>query len=216
MKNFNHFLKQLLEAHDIPVKETGREWLLANDQVYMGCGVDDSLFERQGIVQMDVYIPLAGKRELIESFAGVGTSVESAAVNALENFSTNSLHVLLHTFFGVPDMPVTVEEWTIKEKPWRAIIGDYGTRNFDDHAEQLLPALWEAVKNTIVHVPLPTDDALHWGRIFYAGAEGKALSCEALIDNQPAPTLAQVLQHMPWPQKEEFVSVRRFFIFHEL
>src|SRR5688500_10328905 len=114
----NH-VSQLMQAHGVAC-DIEREWVVPNGALP---AIRASWFPRAGSGVLEVEVRLENKPILNECFAGLGDG-KAAIGDALQNFTTNSFHVLLAAFWNIDDpQQVTTEDWTVSGTTFRAFIG---------------------------------------------------------------------------------------------
>jgi hypothetical protein len=158
--------------------------------------------------RLDVQVLLDDERLVIESFAGVGSGQE-ALRDAIANLTINSLHVLLSALWGVslPEQ-VTVEEWDLSGVRRPVHIGDFGCRKSAGPdvpvPGELFPAIEQAIRSEALSA------AHHWFRTYACHVPGRPFIFEALLDNEEWPAGESALASVPWPENDQFYSVRNF------
>ncbi len=210
IEEINQYLKELFEAHGIIAKSQGN-WLAFNEA---GVKVNGEIFERpvqkHGLtIQLDIRVQI-GDRTLIESFAGVGKEKEEAVQDALQNFITNSLHVITAAFFDPHDKQVTRETWIISGQERTVIIGDVGTRGKVPSEKSLHTAWFKHLEKLIKNANLSED--IHWIRMYYAQMKNQQLACEVRLDNMTWEQIQEEMAAYDWPKSQDFFSLRLFMI----
>lgn len=162
-------------------------------------------------IQLDVRVCISSEKVIVESFAGIGSDIPRAVMNALENFCLNSLHVFLVSFWkqATKDM-VTVEQWEIKGQKWKAVIGNFGIRNLGADPitipDELFPTIKKLIRNT-----LPSDD-LCWMRFFYCNVNRDKVVSQVLFNNLPWELAQDEMLALDWLKSDSYYSIRNFLI----
>jgi len=156
--------------------------------------------------QIDVVVR-TGSRHIVESFAGLGTTVATSLADSVQKFSSGSLHVLLAVLVGRPHGGEQVE--------WERF-GD-----FEMCSGPLLrlwanePAIrYDQVLDAIKGALTPLSSELHWVRTFLAvGEDGKPYeTIDGLLDNDTNERIVEILRGWPWPRAERPYALRHFFM----
>jgi hypothetical protein len=206
-------LEQFFGAHDIETAKREESLHFPRHPQYQACAhvSDQTQHSTAVVVRLDVEFEYAALRVIRESFAGKGASREAALQDAFQNFSVNTLHVLLASFFGQTQDSVTEETWQIAGREAKLYLGPAGIRGqvgqSPDYANWF-PLVEKHLKNTEL------SSGVHWLRIFVAQLQNDVLDCEVLLDNHTNPELQVELARYPWPRREEYYSVRQFLIVH--
>jgi Family of unknown function (DUF6348) len=202
--NPNDWLSRIMEAHGVR-SELHDESVVFPDHGKRGYA---RLFPRERTYQLDVGIEIFPGWTVLESFAGFGTDTDTdtALKDAFHAFARGTLHVILVAFFDHPsEEQVTCEEWDIAGAPRRMTLGNVVFRGATPVDSIGWFPQFEAVLKSSA---LP--NGTHWVRLYYAQIDNKAISCEALLDNEPWPELQEAMAHFAWPAATEFYSARLF------
>lgn len=195
----------LLEKHDVPVQMFD-EWIVPHGQLP---AIRANWLERETHGRLDVEVLLEDKRIITESFAGIGVGNEGV-LNALQNFSVNSLHVFLAAFWQQNDRTeITIEQWQIAGKTYTAYIGDIGQRS-DLNDSPALPADFFSSVEQAILLYKPSHD-LTWYRVFFCDFKGEQ-TFEALAENQDWVEGLDALKRLHWEPNSGYYSVRNFII----
>jgi len=163
------------------------------------------------VVQVDIVTLCDVGKHIIESFAGVGADEKLAIQDACKGFQDSSFHALFSALLGSPCSHCEVESWTIDGIRRRVTMGRLRMRGhfpLDDWS-----AHFAAMQKQLEAHNLSS--GLHWVRIFYCYVPASAPTIEVLIDNNPQEDLQTAFGGLPWPQTEEFYSVRLFMIIQD-
>lgn len=210
MPNINESLLELFRAHGVEAVPQD-EWVAFPDrQMKANAAIVSERKQRNGMsVQLDVQLEIAPRRTIIESFAGVGNTLEKAVADAIANFTANSFHVLLAAFFQPDDQQVTKEEWTIGGRKSR-VTGNVGVRGkLPLEGEPMFAwfkRFWESIRQQQLR------PGTHWARLYYGQAKSKMLACEVLLDNLVWDAVAAQMAAVDWPPADDFYSVRVFLV----
>lgn len=221
----NNYLIEILKSHNVAFSEEKKGWIIfpkrlitaSNGETYRvrspklaGQIVNESRHPTFVNVQLDILVELFDGRVLIESFAGLGNNQEEAITNSLQNFLANSFHVLLNAFYDVKDEQSSEENWQIKGKNWKAIIGGFVLKTFGEIPIQIPEGAFSVFENLVKKQALNKD--AHWFRLFYAQQNKRFLDCETLFDNEIWEEADKELAKLKWELIEEYYSVRNFLI----
>jgi len=162
-------------------------------------------------VRLDVEIAVLEKYNIVESFAGLGTTEGEAASNALDNFCQSSFHVMLAAFYGYSDPDqVATETWSVSGVDYKAVIGNYTVRSFDGNATPIPQEVFPALE-TLIRA-LPGSEELYWVRLFYCNpGDGEAVT-EILLNNDEWHAAEAAIAALPWQRNPWFYSARVFLV----
>jgi hypothetical protein len=198
----NDWLSRTMEAHGVRC-ERRDDWVVFPDHGKRG---QARLLPRERAYQLDIAIDIFPGWTLLESFAGVGTELDTALKDAFGAFARGTLHVLLTAFFGLAsNEQVACEEWDIAGTTRQMTLGNVvfrGTAPPD--AVAWFPQFEAVLKSSA----LPK--GAHWVRLYYGQWDNQAKYREALLDNEPWPELQESMAHFAWPSAKEFYSARLF------
>jgi hypothetical protein len=191
-----------MEAHGIRC-ELRDDWVVFTDHGKRG---QTRLFPGERACQLDIAIEIFPGWTLLESFAGIGTDMDAALKDAFNTFARGTLHVMLTAFFGLAsNEQVTCEEWDIAGTRRQVTLGNAVFRGaIPADGVAWFPQFEAALKSSAL--PKGT----HWVRLYYAQMDSQAMSCEALLDNEPWPELQEAMACFAWPAAKEFYSARLF------
>jgi hypothetical protein len=202
-------IKTIFQAHGIPCA-THEDWVLPHGSVP---AVRAVWHPRQGLGQLDVQVLIEPGVIIEECFAGVGEG-EAAFHDALRNFLTNSLHVLLTAFWGVDGAEggtklVTTETWEINGKSYQAYLGNAGIRASAGVHVPLPKNLIDEIEAVVKLEPL--NGNTHWVRTFVSNLNGEP-TFEALLDNKYWENGMDCLKNLTWTPREGYYSIRHFLV----
>jgi len=204
----NDILKQLLEAHAVGfVEENG--WVVPNSKLP---AIRSTWYPKEehlsGLLQIEVF--LEGGQIIEECFAGLPN--ENGKLNdAFENFSRNSLHVMLSAFWGKHDPEqVDIEDWNIGGHNYSAYIGPFGNRGDTDIEPRIPENAFEQIENAIKMSNVT--DNYHWFRTFFCNTGNNDNVYEALKDNQDWHEGLTAIKSIDWKISDQFYSTRNFII----
>ena len=159
-------------------------------------------------LQMDVIVIIEKNRVIVESFAGIGTDLQSALTEAASNFSITVFHAILSALLDIPCDHADRETWNINGTSRQITMGMLGMRG--EMPREDWPEAFQAIEN---HVSLSNlSPGLHWVRYFYCHIPGQAPVYEVLLDNETWMPLQTQAAQIPWPKSDDFYTVRLFFI----
>lgn len=170
--------------------------------------------EDRHVLELVVALELSGRdRAVVETFAGWGETRDEALDQAFTYFTQSAFHVWLAAFFGIGDYRVTEEEWLVAGKAKRAYAGEMVTIGRFPAGGILMtdvfPALEAAVKSR------PMEDNSHWLRFFFAQVKEGQRVCQVLLDNEPWPDVREEMERFPWPESDNYYSIRQFTVFRD-
>ena len=87
------------------------------------------------------------------------------------------------------------------------------TSRFGEPDPQVLLAWTDHMKRHVEQQPLP--GKLHWMRFYYFQNDGAVLANEALLDNEPWPTMVSAQEQFDWPENGEALSCRWFVVMQD-
>jgi hypothetical protein len=215
IERINAVLEQLFGAHGIEaVSEENTLRFPAFPGFWMNAEAFNPL-ERAG--QVDFRLGIAPDRMLCESVAGLGTTPEKQIEDGLRAFASNSFHVLLSAFFGVPrrEGGIDREEWEIGGAKRVVFLGTIGSRfGFPPGADGKPDVRFFPVfKQHIQAQPLPP--GTHWVRLYQMRFRGACTANEVLLDNHPWPELQNAMAAYDWPVNEKYYDVRLFLVIRD-
>lgn len=207
-------LLELFRAHSINAV-LQEEWIIfPNHNIRANAEIVRELKQENIItVQLDVRVEISSWQTIMESFAGFAETREQAVTDALNNFTSSMLHVLLAAFFLPPDDQVAEEQWHIGDRDYRVIIGNAVCRGKLPVQGQQPVDWFDIFEQKIKQQKL--GPGTHWVRLYYAQMQGKAISCEVILDNEIREKLQTQMAAIDWPSGEEFYSTRIFLIIQD-
>ncbi len=198
-------LSDLMEAHDVPF-HVENEWIVPYGQLP---AIRATWFPRENTGRFDVDVLVRDGVILQECFAGFGAANVGIA-DGLQNFCTNSFHVLLAAFWDKNDPDqVTTERWLVGNKPYKAYIGNFGTRGSKDAEPSIPDGLFESIEKTVKLESLDHD--CHWIRHFFCDVKGDQ-TFEVLLDNEHWQNGRESLMSLDWQKSGGYYSVRNFIV----
>lgn len=195
----------LLEEHGVSV-QTFDDWIIPYGQFP---AMRTNWLEHETHGRLDVEVMLEDKRIITESFAGIGVG-NAGVLNAVQNFSVNSLHVFLAAFWKQNNnTEVTIEQWQIAGKTYTAYIGNIGQRNDLNYSPALPVDFFSSIEQAVLQYK-PNHD-LTWYRVFFCDFKGEQ-TFEALAENQDWIEGLDALKRLHWELSSGYYSVRNFII----
>jgi hypothetical protein len=162
------------------------------------------------IVQFDFRAEnYAPNKTLIESNAGVGTTLEEAQKDAYISFMSGSFHTLLAGLVNHKCEQVEREHITINGRQRTLVVGGVQIKNmktvdnnkgYTDWYNQLL----ETIKSSDL------SEGRHWIRVYIGQYSNMVQIKEVLLDNDEWDLGKGWIEKYEWPKQEEFYSVRLF------
>ena len=212
-------LRDLFQAHGVEAT-LDEQWV---DFPNRGMRVSASILQEikqptSFTIELEVRFEFAPGRTIIEAFAGLGETKDSAVVDALENFVANSFHVLLVAFFRTEDSQrnaeqsgdeqVSQEEWLLGGQKRRVTVGGIRVRGKPPVQGAQLVAWFEEFQQRLQQQSFGPQT--HWVRLYYAQRQGKMVAFEVLLDNQAWEVMEAKMAAYAWPSGEDFYSMRVF------
>jgi hypothetical protein len=211
----NEVLQALLDAHGYQATISGERVVIAGHTVQLSSEVFLRSETAPAQLQLDVRVHLPDGRTLIESFAGIGESLQYALGDGFDNFSRSSWHVLLNAFLDGPEgtgvEQDSSEEWQLPLGRFTAWMGDAVFRGQPSGKGEELVAWVQPFASAIRQAP-PGAGQSHWIRLFYAQYQGEMMTCEVLLDGEPWEEMQHEIKQFPWPRGEAFYSARLFLV----
>ena len=214
-------LRDLFQAHGVEAN-LGEQWVdFPNRGMRVGASILQEIKQPTSFtVELEVRFEFAPGRTIVEAFAGLGDTKDSAVVDALENFVANSFHVLLVAFFRTQESQrdaepsveelVSQEEWLLGGQKRRVTVGNLGVRGKPPVQGAQLVASLEEFKQRLKQQPFGPQT--HWVRLYYAQRQGKRVAFEVLLDNQAWEVMEAKMAAYTWPSGGDFYSMRVFLV----
>lgn len=201
-------LSGLMAAHEVPF-HVEDEWVVPSSKLP---AIRATWYPREGSGLLEVDALLEDQRIIKECFAGIGSGREGIN-DALQNFCTNSFHVLLASLWGLKDPDqVLTEKWSVEGKEYTAYIGNFGTRGSVKARAEIPDGLFDVIKEAIKGESLM--DKVSWFRLFFCDVSGEQ-TFEALKNNEVWESGMLALNSLPWIKKNSYYSVRIFLVLKE-
>jgi hypothetical protein len=168
--------------------------------------------EHSKIVQLDVvaHSPRIAPRCIVESMAGLGADRSAAERDAFGKFLLGSFHVLLTALadHSCESNPAQWLYWQGHGAAWRICDGPllvHGPGSRSTSYPEFVKKLQELFVGSV-------SPEAHWVRVFLASFHGKSAGADVLLDNEPWPDGAALLNGWDWAFPEEYRSLRHFFV----
>ena len=165
--------------------------------------------------RLDVMALTDKGEEIYESCGDNGATIEEAVNNNFQNFSASSLHPLLaalgcidpHTYDQI-----TIEEWEINGKVWKAYIGNLVPKILSDRQNTIAPPFefFDSFERGIKAQQLT--NRLHWFRGYYSQLDNEITNREFLMDNELIADTDVIFNSLPILPNIRFYSCRNFII----
>lgn len=212
MLPLNVLLERLFQAHSVETASNGEAILFPNHPTYKAWAFAEVHSQNSQVVtvRLDIVFEFAPLRGVRESFAGFGSNQDDAIKSAFENFSANSLHVMLTCFFGQSHDSVREEVWQIGQQSAKVFIGCVGMRgdvplNSDQHL-----AWFQLLETSVKKLELA--GGTNWVRFFLGQLQSEVIECEFLVNNHTSDELQTTMSRFSWPLVEAFYSLRLFLM----
>ncbi len=207
-------LRTSFTAHGLPAERDGKALALPD-----GLVVEPRVFSREGVsgmfhVQVDFAIasPRLDGRELLDSFAGIGDSLESAEQNAFEKFLIGSFHVVTESLTSHPcdSDQVEWEDWKGAAHGWRVCSGPLLTlATREDAGIEGYPGFFRRLSELYSR---DVAAGAHWVRVFVGAFDGQLAGSEVLLDGAPWGAAEELLAEHDWVFPEGYASARHLLI----
>jgi hypothetical protein len=165
--------------------------------------------------RLDVMVLTNKGEQIIESCGDYGATIEEAVNNNFINFSASSLHPLLAALGCVDPHTydqITIEEWEINGKIWKAYIGNLVPKILADKQSAIEPPseFFDSFEYGIKAMQLA--NRLHWFRGYYSQVDNEITNREFLMDNELLSETNSIFNTLPIRPDIRFYSCRNFII----
>ena len=202
------FVADMFTAHGAHAYRSGTWIVVDGGRLFVRAAHFDHRQHLKSLVlQTDFVCLTPSGQHIVESFAGIGTDLRSALIDACKSFQDSSFHVLFVTCLEHNCEHVDRESWTIGGTVRALTFGWLRTRG--QLPLDLWPPVFTAIQSQVESIPLPA--GLHWVRYFYAHIPGDSPTVEVLVDNEAHQALVSAASNLPWPSSDAFYSARLFF-----
>jgi hypothetical protein len=204
--DLGEILMELFRGHGVECSRVQDAWIVPNDELpaIRALGLPGDQFGH-----LDVQVLLPDGSILNEAFAGLGDG-EQGLSDALQNFISSSLHVLLAGLWGVEEEDqVAVEQWQIGGRSYTVYLGNYAIRSFQAQEIEPPDQLFDLVEQFIKAEQPPSD--ISWYRFYMANLR-TGHSYEVLRNNEPWEALTNQMSSVDWPERDHFYSFRLFML----
>ncbi len=207
-KTANEILKKIFEAHNVEFSEKNG-WVIPYSKLP---AIRSTWYpndeKSSGLLQIEVFIE-EGKI-LEECFAGF-PSDNGKLNDAYENFSRNSLHVMLSAFWEKHDpQQVEKESWNINNSSYSIYIGPFGNRGGNGIEPRIPENTLDQIENAIKRTNIT--DKYNWFRTFYGNVGNSETVYEALKNNETWSEGLDALKSVNWVMSDQYYSTRNFII----
>lgn len=158
--------------------------------------------------RFDAIVELPDGRQMMESFVGRGDSPQEATGEAYGRFLQGAFHVILAALLG--HRCEQVEGTSLMIGGMKRVVLDCGAqiRSGTPTDGREILSWHELYEDNLKLAEL--SPAMHWYRIFVAQNQGRIISKECLLDNEPWEHGMRWIDAHAWPMKDDFYSVRMF------
>lgn len=165
--------------------------------------------------RLDVMAMTDKGEEIYESCGDYGATIEEAVNNNFRNFSASSLHPLLAALGCIDPHAydqITIEEWEINGKVWKAYIGNLVPKILSDRQNSIAPPseFFDLFEIGIKAQQLT--NRLHWFRGYYCQLDNEITNREFLKDNILVEETDTIFSSLPILPNVRFYSCRNFII----
>lgn len=209
----SEFLCDLLIAHGLHASRY-KDWVVVDGNLPAIAGDWIPNENPNAVGQLNITVMLEDRRLITECFAGYANGSEGCK-SALEGFVRGDFHVLLSALWGhVEPGQVDVEDWEIGKKTWKAHLGGYVVRSFNEVPFEIPQSAFPTIERAIRAELLGPGP--HWVRTFvWIGADGESVF-EALLDNEVWENGVEAITEIPWEAGGAYYCVRSFFVLTEV
>ena len=214
--NLNPQFAELLKHHGIGVDISGE---LINTDL-----PDNTKFKARVVYEevnkninsrLDVMASTGKGEQIFESCGDYGATIEEAVNNNFQNFSASSLHPLLAALGSLDPHTydqITIEEWEINGKTWKAYIGNLVPKILAEKQNDVFfpSAFFDSFERGIKIQQLT--NRLHWFRGYYSQVDNEITNREFLMDNELIAETNAIFDTLPILPKVKFYSCRNFII----
>lgn len=208
-------LLRLLHSHGLRGRRDGNALVLPGGQRFEACVYPRELTRERTRLQLDLHVhaPALGDRLIVESFAGVGATVEAALTSAFDRLARGSLHVIFAALVdeSLGGDQIEWETWGEGDAAWRVCLGPVLALYSPSQGKGI--ADWLASLRTLFTRGDLAREA-HWVRAFHASRGGQTLGSEVLLDNRPWGDGERLWRDRSWPAvaPDALVGARHFCI----
>lgn len=218
--NQNQLLMATLEGHRVPFTDRGDFLELDGTDIKMRASAFTNLVPSKNAVQLDIKLrsqQLLGDRMLVESYAGVGETLEASIGDAFVKYLRSSSHPILSAFVNRNLEPEQVqwEQWMGKEISWDVCYGPllYISNPPTDFQKIIKKSDFDALINRIRDIFLSeVSSDIHWIRLFYGSVDGNCAGREVLLDSKLWKSGLEFFEKLSWPAQPSYYSIRAFMI----
>lgn len=154
---------------------------------------------------------------ILEACGDHGVTLEEAIGNNFQNFSLSSLHPMLAALGSIDPHTldqITIEEWEIGDKLWKAYIGNLVPKFISEEPIRRLPRqFYESFEAGIKSQRLA--NRFHWFRGYYCQQENNITVREFLMDNELLPDSDEIFKSLPIIPRITFLSCRNFIMLED-
>ncbi|MBP9718567.1 hypothetical protein KBD59_04715 [Candidatus Gracilibacteria bacterium] len=196
-------VEELLRGHGYIAERTLEKLFFPEQHIalYSKINFTDQTPERV-MMQIDISIELLMyKKEIRESFVGIGKDVESALRNAVENFWRSALHVLLAAFFNDKKVDVVQEQWQIKGESWNVFLGDPLMRGRNPQIIEIAKPLLDDIQKLIESEGI--EKPASWLSMFLSSSEK-----QIFLNNNRWVRGEELFKKYQWPEGSDYYSLR--------
>lgn len=211
-------LQQILVEHGLIVHRQGTMLRIEGTSLTLEAQVFERTHPSWSQLQLDIRAtdPLQlGDRVLIESFAGVGNNIAAALHQGFEKFCRASLHVILASLVAptLGEDQVEWEHWSDGQPNWQVCLGPLLFQMAEPDLQASVVQQFGPFLNALrTHLLAEAAPGTHWIRVYRMAQADTTVGLEALLDNMPWPSAADLLHTWPWPVRESHYALRHFLI----
>lgn len=157
--------------------------------------------------------------KIIESCGDIGATLKAAVGNNFRNFSAGTLHPLLAALGCIDPYTydqITIEEWEINGKNWKAYIGNLvpkiisDTQNMVEPPSRFFNSFESGIKSQCL------TNRLHWFRGYYCQWNKEITEKEFLMDNEVISNTDVIFSQLPIIPGVQYYSCRNFIVLKEI
>jgi hypothetical protein len=199
-------LAEIFRGHGIECSRVQDAWLAPNDELP---AIRALWLPGDQVGHLDVQVLLPDGSIIDEAFAGLGDG-EQGLADALQNFVSSSLHVLLAGLWGIiEEGQLDIEEWQIGDRSYSLYLGNYAIRSFQTQEIDPPDQLFQIAEQMIRSEQPPSE--ISWYRFYMANLRS-GHSYEVLRNNEAWHAMNAQMPNVDWPERDHFYSFRLFML----
>lgn len=160
-------------------------------------------------VESRISISFKNGRRLDDFSVGVGTTLDEALNDSLQNFCLTTLHPIYAELFDHNDPHVRKLTWDVNGSLRRVFHSEWMTRGVpvDESTQKKAELLISEELRS-----LDTSKDIHWIKVIVSGAQGKLNALIVTVDGVRNEQLTQKLMETGWPTPNDFYMTKLFLV----